>query len=483
MKYISPNKQNHYIYYLFIANIIAFALIGVSYVVYSKVLKPSEFGLYSIALTMSTFATMLLDGGLRNTIIKLPDQLKKEEEQVLIFLMFCFSVTLSFLFVIIKLFLSQVSPESKQDCDFVFAYIVIYLISYPVISMCTSQMERQLNYTNLAWIESASNILERAMPALLMTFSGQGIYSFVWGVLCGRIIRIICLLNCYQISVSIPSWDQVIAILPLLKEGAWLQLSVALSLLRDNMPVIVVGTLFGKTWIGYYTWGLQLCAISSQVFVQIAVRVSLPLMARSSNSKDRLDSCLKQVKLLSIATTPVLVLVLLSIPTVNNLIFQGRWNEAIHLLPLLFMRMIPGLATTPLGSMLMVEKGGRMFAQANLFWTAVEFMGAVLFSFWIGPAGLAWSYAIFVWLGLLFFIMAVFSSKEILVVIPQILISLLIRPSIVTVFILSFTLYLYSYFQRMDLPHHPLLLLFTIPILLFSYLSEKEFRTILTAFK
>jgi O-antigen/teichoic acid export membrane protein len=475
----NSDQHKKQIYYLFTSNIITFALIGVSYVAYSKLLKPSEFGLYSIALTISNFGTMLLDGGLRNTIIKLPTDLKKEQEEVLLFVMLSSSFFLCIASVLTSLAWGKVVSIEWSDQMFVMTFIIIYLLSYPFVSICTAQIERQLNYVAISWIESVTNIIERAAPAILMLSFNFGINSFVLALLIGRVLRVVCLLKHHFVSVRLPSISQVQSILHLLKEGFWLQLATALSLIRDNMPVIVVGTMFGKTWVGYYTWALQLCAVSSQLFVQIAARISLPLMSRASDNSQKVSSCLTQIRLLTIATAPVLIIVLTTIPSINSTLFQGKWSTAIGILPLLFMRMVPGLATTPLGSMLMINRGGKNLAKANMLWTMAEVFGAVSLSFAIGPTGLAWSYAILVWVGLVIFILYIAGVSGGWSLSRNILTALLLRPSIMTAGLLCTLLYYYTESFHLDLISHPQLIASLPVILLFSYFSEQDFRYVL----
>ncbi|MFN5595038.1 MAG: oligosaccharide flippase family protein, partial [Aphanizomenon sp.] len=104
MKSNSSSKQvSRGVISLFSSNIIAFLITGLSYFVYSKSLLPSEFGLYSIALAIASFGTLALDGGLKNTIIKSPNNLSKDEEGTLLFLM----VSSSLFLVIMMILLGQ----------------------------------------------------------------------------------------------------------------------------------------------------------------------------------------------------------------------------------------------------------------------------------------------------------------------------------------------------------------------------------------
>jgi len=66
------------------------------------------------------------------------------------------------------------------------------------------------------------------------------------------------------------------------------------SVARDNLHILLVGPLFGKEWIGYYAWALQICLVSSQVFAQISARVSLPLLAQAGSfQRDGNSLCIK----------------------------------------------------------------------------------------------------------------------------------------------------------------------------------------------
>lgn len=103
---------------------------------------------------------------------------------------------------------------------------------------------------------------------------------------------------------------------------------------------------------------------------------------------------------MSILTVPVLCAVWLVLPSANEHFFNGKWAPALILIPFLFLRMVPGLATTPLGPLIMVQRGGYSFARANMFWTLAEILGALVCVLVLGPTGLAWSSASVVWLGL-----------------------------------------------------------------------------------
>lgn len=462
---------------LFASNLITFLVIGLSYIVYSQSLIPAEFGLYSIGLGIATFGNLVLDGGLKNTIIKSPINLSNKEEGSLLFLMIGSSLLVNLIIFVIGLIIYIYFPQSIQDYNFLALFSSTYWLSYPWIAIPTASLERRLDYAKIAGIESFGTIIERSLPAIFILVFHTGIYSFIWAVVLGRLFRVIGINFCYKPYFCIPSWQEIKAIFYLLSEGAWLQIATCFSLLRDNLHILLVGTIFGKDWVGYYAWGLQICLIASQIFVQISARISIPMFAQASGFEERWQWCLYQVKLLTIFTAPLLSVILLVIPSINQYLFQNKWIIAINFLPLLFLRMIPGLATTPIGSLLMVHQGGRKFAQATIIWTVVEIIGAALLLSFLGPTGLAWSYSLAVWLGL--WILLKFTGEDSQKLGFEVNKIIFQRSSLLIAGILSLLLYFSHLISEINLKDSYINLYLLIPIVLVSYLSEKDIRKLL----
>lgn len=387
--------------HLFLGYSVSFMAIGISYILYSRFLTPDEFGLYSTALLVGSFGMMLLDGGIKNTYIKSPIPISEEEEGTLIFLMFTTSIVLVVLIALGALLLPMLYSSATKDYVFLAKFGGIYILTYPFIAISTAKIEKSFAYGRIAWIESISTILERASPAFFLLYLDGGINSFTWGILLGRIFRVFTLNARLNIRFLIPSRQQIKNTYHIIKEGAWLQLATVYSLIRDNLHIILLGPLFGKEWIGYYAWCMQLCLIASQIFVQISARVSLPLLAEKKILEEKWDVCLQQIKMLSILTTPVLAAVLIVIPYIDKIFFYGRWSEAIEILPLLFFRMLSGISVTPLFILLMSATSAKIFAKVNMCWTGFEIILAIIFIYLIGATGLAWSYSIGGWVALL----------------------------------------------------------------------------------
>lgn len=396
----SPPNIHRHVLGLFAANLVTLIVVGFSFFLYSRLLTPPEFGLYAVALTATTLLTLVLDGGLKTTIIKLEAELSPAEEASIAVWMVLVTVGLVLGLMILEGSLFAFRPGVTRDAKFVTEFVGIALLSYPFVTLPTAKLERGLRYGHIAWIESLATIVERGGPAVLLALTKGGLYCFVWALLTSRVLRALILARFHRIRFLKVSWSGFRDSLHHVKEGAWIQGGAIAAVTRDNLHTFLVGPLYGKEWIGYYAWALQICLVSSQLFAQISARVSLPLLAQAQDFRSRWQRCLFQVRLLTMLTVPVLCGMWLVLPTLDRRFFHGKWDPALILIPFLFFRMIAGMATTPLGPLIMVQRGGVEFAKSNFRWTVLEAVCAFILLKVVGPVGLAWSYAFVVWIGL-----------------------------------------------------------------------------------
>jgi O-antigen/teichoic acid export membrane protein len=381
------------------ANAVALGLGGLAYVAYSDLLTPAQFGLYGIAFAMARFAVLVLDGGLKTAIIKHPAGLGAADETALTLLSAALAGVLLLAAWGAGSLLPEVSAVAREDAVFCAWFVAAYVATYPLMVVPTAQLERAMRYVPLSAIESVAIALELAGAAPLLLATELGIWSFLAAALAGRLFRVAALQGVRGIRWSWPGRGSAATVKALLGEGAWLQGSLAASMVRDNLHVLVVAPWFGKAWAGYYAWALQLAMFSSQVFVATASRVAIPVHASAPDFAARWTHTLVQMRWLAALTVPVLAAVWLLAPVADAAWFDGRWAPATGLLVLIFARMVPGIATSPLGSLVLVERGAAALARANAAWAGLEVAGALIACALLGPAGLAWSYAIVVWAG------------------------------------------------------------------------------------
>jgi PST family polysaccharide transporter len=412
------------------ANTVALIAVAASYILYSRLLTPAEFGIYAGALAIAKLGQTILDGGLKIAIVKNHETITPGSLRALFIGSAGAGVVATLLLACTVFTASEIGLLEHSNALFFAAYGAAYFLTYPFLFIPLAQLERRQNFTPVARAEMLGVTVEYGLPAMLWLWVAPGFWSFILAAWVGRCLRTGLVLlasadRSWLTRVAAPQWRESKA---LLKEGAGLQVAVSLSLLRDNIHLLLVGPWFGKEWAGLYAWAMQMCAVASQVFVQTATRVALPALRLMQGIDARWKATLTQIAWLTIFTAPPLVFLTDIAGAVNEALFDSKWTVALGLLPFIVIRMLPSLATTPLGSLVLADRGARAYAVANAIWTGGELVVAALMLWLYGPIGLAWSLALMAWLGVASFVHQLSAPARFI----SLLSPLLFRPSLWT---------------------------------------------------
>src|SRR6201998_1158229 len=220
---------------LFAANPVSYVMVGLSYIVYFRLVSPGEFGAYGTAFATATMLALVLDGGLRTTIIKMPREVTDVEEATMLWLMLLGALALTALLYGLQQPLALWWPKLGQDYRFVVSFVCASLIFYPFVTLPTARLERRLSYSHIAWIESVGMLLERGGPPLILLWFHSGVSSFLWALLLSRVFRVIALSRFHRCAIWLASVRQVRQGLHLLGEGSWIQLGNLSNVVRDNL--------------------------------------------------------------------------------------------------------------------------------------------------------------------------------------------------------------------------------------------------------
>lgn len=379
------------IYPMAMANIISLILIVFAYFAYSKFLSIDEFAVYSVSLVIAKFGILVLDGGLKSVFLRRGSSLDEKGLHIT----YIFSQIFAGVVCVLGVGISYAMIEKYNDVWFYFFYFSAYVLSYPYVFFASVKFEKSLNFRPVALSESLGLAIEYAGPALMIFLTETGMQSFLVCVWAGRGARIL-IFNFYSNGIfNFAEPRASIEVLwSYLKEGFYVQMATLASLIRDNLHVLLIGPLFGKEALGNYAWAMQLCGVTSQVFVQTASRIVLPRLGNLEKKSDRLELVWINLKWLCVLTVPAIVLVVPAADFVNRTLFEFKWFNAIGIVPFIAIRMFAGIATTPFGALYIVSFKGKGYFKANALWTGIELLGAFVLTAFYGEFGLAYSYAL-----------------------------------------------------------------------------------------
>ena len=396
---------------------IAFGAFALAYLIAGRNLNHEEFGIYAIALAIGQLVQAVMDGGAKLSLITTQEVPTRVDEQVVTTILLVVGAILSA--VVFLVCFAMPSPTTLA----VGGTVLVVGLSYPWLCVPTARLERALRFGDVSRAEAFGMACERLMPFALLWLSLPVAIVLV----IGRVLRLVLLIPCAGHSGATRQVNLTRA-KKLFSYGFAMQISSVASQLRDNIHVLLVPLLYDVRLSGLYGWCLQLCLLSTQAMSQIAARISVPMLVPGNDPQARWAACLVQIRWLAIAILPIIAVLSVSGAWINEHFFAGAWTSALVLLPWFLGRMIPGIATTALGALVLVQSGPHRLARVNVMWMVMEWVVAGLLLCWSG-SGYAWSAALMVWPGLLLLVHASF-TRDLGLHVKEVLMAVFIRPAL-----------------------------------------------------
>ncbi len=389
------------------AQAVALVASALAALLYARALDAAGFAVWAGALALARALLMLLDGGLKTALVRReaePDaNTLRRLRQGSAWLALLIAVVLAAVLALAV----QRGALAAADAFWLWGYPAAYLLPYPPMFGALARLERAQCFQPVARAEAGSVLLEFVLPALLLVAGVPAWMAFVGSALLARTLRslwIVRAARALSVAPSAPAGaaHEIRPLATVLRDGLGVQAIALVSMLRDHLHLLLVAPWFGAEWAGRYAFAFTACTLASQVFVQTAARVGLPLL-RAADPAARWALMLSQVRQLAIVTLPPLALLPALLAAADGPLWDGRWAEAIALLPWLVWRMWPSVATTPLGALMLVAGSPWAAARTHAVWTLVELGVALLMLAWLGPVGLAVAAALTAWVGVALF--------------------------------------------------------------------------------
>lgn len=374
-------------------------------VLYARWLQPAQLAGWLLALAVARAGLLLLDGGLKTSLVRaaaLPEAatLARLQRQA------------AWLALLLSLAVvgaaAALAATGRLGADAAWLLALCPLAAFacqPPLPVALARLERAGHFGPVGRAEAVSLLLEFAGPALLLAAGVAPVPAFVLATGVARGWRTARLLAAAQRLRPLPRSGPPLSTAAAWRDGASVQAVAALSMLRDNAHLWLLGPWHGAAWAGLHGLALTACTLVSQVAVATAARVALPRL-RACTPAQRWPLLLRQTRLLAMAGLPPLALLPAWLAWADARLWSGSWAAALPLLPWLLLRMVAGVGLTTLGAGLLLAPGAWTAARCHARWTALELALAAVALATLGPTGLAMAGVPGAWLGLLLFLRA-----------------------------------------------------------------------------
>lgn len=373
-------------------------------VVLARLLDPGEIGIYALLNILVLAAYFFTDFGLAGTLIQRSEEPRREELRTV------FTVQM-FLAVALTCGLMVLAPtvghfyRLDEGIGPALPVLSLILLATPFESVSGVALERRLNYSAVGLIHLLGAI-SYAVTSISLAVAGAGVWSLIGGSVASSFTRALVALVLSRWPIGVALNGRFLR--ESLPSGMSYQLGGILPLVRDNVPLLMAGALFGPTPVGYVAWARTLTFGLTNVFAHAWARVGYSATARLSQEPERQSLVIEKMTLtLTLVILPLSVLLISLRRPMISVIFGEKWVPALPALVLFGMRMIGASLVTLFTAVLNGAGQFPLGARILLIWTLLEVLAAALLSFLWGATGVAMAAAATVWLPLVWMIRAV----------------------------------------------------------------------------
>lgn len=290
----------------------------------ARQLFPSDYGLIAVVLIFLHITEVLVNGGMRDALIRKPELYPDDLSTV-----FLFNLLSSLLLYVVFYYTAPFIATFYNIPDFVIVSRVLGLvIIVNAISMVQNALiNRNVNFKFLAKVNITATFIG-GITGLVAAYNGFGVWSLViQSLLKASLVSIIFWTN----SSWLPKWHfSMFAFKENFGFGYKLVLSGLINAVFNNLYQLVIGKVYSSESLGNYSQGKRLGEMSSHIFYALFQRTSYPLLSSIQNENEHFNSVyLKLIRVLSFISFPVAFLMLLIGEPLIILLLTDKWINAI----------------------------------------------------------------------------------------------------------------------------------------------------------
>lgn len=299
-------------------------------VVLARLLTPSDFGIMSILLAFTSFAAILIEGGLGSALIQ--RQTTDANDETSVFLVnLGFACTLSVLLWCLAPFIAAFFSQPTLA-----PFLRVLLWALPLGALATvpnAVLTQRLDFRRRATAELLTSFGSAAV-ALWLAMGGCGVWSLVWQMLTGALLRatLLWLLSGWR---PLGQFDRG-AFARLFRFGGWLLLANTLNVVSFRFQSLLIGRLFDAKTLGIYSMAQDTQQVPAQFMSGLLNRIGLPMFSSVAKHPTKLAGALRLALRLSMFVfAPCMAGIAVMAQPLVKLLYGSQWDGVAHLLTIL----------------------------------------------------------------------------------------------------------------------------------------------------
>lgn len=310
----------------------------------ARLLTPDDYGLMAIVLVVITFLGLFVNSGISSYLVYMKDVRKPDFLTLLLFNVFVSLFLVLFLFAFADVIATYYSAPSLSPL----IKAMSITLPFSAVSSVYNAYAMKMSLFKTLFLRNIIALPVSGILALVLAFSGWGVWSLVIYQMCYMILLSIIIVFTIKIDIE-GEWKLDLRIIsPMLKFGGFTMLSSIIAFVSDSISDLLIGKRINTTQLGYYNRGFTFPSVFMSVVNEVLAGTLFPAFASyTSNMFSLKDKCRKTLRILNFAIFPLLFgLIGCAKPLVMALL-SVKWEGAIPVVQTycLFFCFIPILQT------------------------------------------------------------------------------------------------------------------------------------------
>ncbi len=350
----------------------------VGQVILAWLLAPEYFGLIGLAYTVTAFAGLIQQAGLREILIHRQEHFNRWANPA-----FWMSLSLGVAGAVITLILAPVAAWMYEDRQLIplVSLLAVNVLLSPFEVVPDAKLTSELRFRYLAVVKWITAVGTMGL-SIIFALMGKGAYSFVLPLPIITLVRLVMLWSAARPPIRwqfhFKRWKY------LMNDSALLFAANFFIILTWQGDYMILGIMHDPKTVGIYFFAFNLATQTMQVFTQNLIGVLFPALSKlQHNIAHQTRAFLKAAELLAVIGVPLCLLQAALAGPGINLLFNSWWQDMIRVLQLLSIGMAVRLVASPGGALIQAQGRFKTYLVTNAI-NAVFFLGLVWLGAWLG---------------------------------------------------------------------------------------------------
>jgi PST family polysaccharide transporter len=346
-------------------------LLLASTVVLARLIPPSAFGMFAIAVIVQELAVNVPSEGVGTAIVQ-RREIDRKHLQAGLALSLMIGTGLALLTLLLAAVV--VNPIFGRATALVVAATTPWFILGAIVALPMTVLRRRLDFRQLALLGLVDSVVRIVTSIFFAAFLGLDASALVFGGLAG--MTAMTALGLYFAPVPLPRW-RTREVRDLMHYGGPAMLACFSWAGFRNGDYAIIGARLGAAQAGIYWRGFQL-AVSYQTKVsQVMSQVAFPVLARTAGVEEMFVLRQRMVRLLTVVIFPLLMVLVILAPVLVPWVYGPDWEPAVVPTQILAGAGVATVVIDAVGTVLMATGRSRALLGYGVAHFAV-YVGAVL---------------------------------------------------------------------------------------------------------